>query len=78
MWSHILRDQLQVDEEAFWACVRDKTVPGRGTPIPPAGALPAELVHLLLTRVGLSEAEVSAMTREQAIARLHAYWIDGV
>lgn len=78
LWSHILRDQLDVDEAAFWACVQDKVPPGRGMPAMPAGALPADLFQLLRSRVGLSEAEVLAMTKEQAIARLHAYWIDGV
>jgi hypothetical protein len=78
IWGHILRDQLQVDEAAFWACVQDKVVPDRGVPVPPAEALPADLVHLLLSRVGLSETEILAMTKEQAIARLYAYWIDGV
>lgn len=78
MWSHILRDQLQVDEATFRACAKDKVVPDRGTPTPPAGALPAELVHLLISRVGLGEAEVGAMTKEEAVSRLHAYWIEGV
>jgi hypothetical protein len=40
--------------------------------------VPAEVVHLLLAKVGLSEAEVAAMTREQAVARLNQYWTDGV
>jgi hypothetical protein len=78
MWSHILRDQLQVDEATFWCCVQDKTVPDRGMPTARAEALPAELVHLLIARVGMSEREVAAMTKEQAVARLHSYWIDGV
>jgi len=78
MWAHILRDQLQVDEPAFWACVQDKVLPGRGVPTPPANALPADLVHLLISRVGLSEADIVAMTKEEAVARLHEYWIAGV
>jgi hypothetical protein len=47
-------------------------------PTPPPEALPADLVHLLISRVGLDEAEVAAMTEEEAVARLHKYWIDGV
>lgn len=74
MWAHILRDQLDVDQAAFWACVRDGIKPDRGVPEAPAGALPAELVHLLLTRVRLSEAEVAAMSKDQAIARMQQYW----
>ncbi|MGI5231556.1 cytotoxic translational repressor of toxin-antitoxin stability system [Actinoallomurus sp. CA-142502] len=78
IWGHLLRDQLQVDEASFWACVQDKVVPDRGMPTPPPEALPADLVHLLISRAGLDEREVAAMTKEEAIARLHRYWIDGV
>ena len=77
IWAHILRDQLDVDQAAFWACVRDGTKPDRGEPEAPAGALPADLVHLLLTRVRLSEAEVAAMSKDQAIARMQQYWATG-
>jgi hypothetical protein len=78
MWGHILRDQLHVDEATFWSCVKDGTVPDRGTPQPPSNALPADLVHLLISRVGLDEAEVSAMSKEEALARLQKYWTEGV
>ena len=67
-----------MDEETFWACVQDKVVPDRGMPKPPLEALPAELVHLLISRVGLDEAEVATMSKEEAVVRLHKYWIDGV
>jgi hypothetical protein len=77
IWSHILKDQLDVDQATFWACVQDGTKPNRGAPQPPAGALPADLVHLLLTRVRLSEAEVAAMSKDQAIARMQQYWAKG-
>lgn len=77
LWSHILRDQLDVDEATFWACVQDGTKPDRGAPEPPPEALPADLVHLLLTRVRLSEAEVAAMSKEEAIARMQRYWATG-
>ena len=77
LWSHILRDQLDVDEATFWACVQDGTKPDRGVPEPPPEALPADLVHLLLTRVRLSEAEVAAMSKEEAVARMQRYWATG-
>lgn len=32
MWAHILRDQLDVEEAEFWACVLDGTLPDRGAP----------------------------------------------
>lgn len=77
LWSHILRDQLQVTEPEFWACIRENKKPSRGEPEVPAQALPTDLVRLLITRVGLPESEVAAMSREQAIARLQEYWIGG-
>ncbi|MUL43003.1 cytotoxic translational repressor of toxin-antitoxin stability system [Streptomonospora sp. PA3] len=77
LWAHILRDQLCVDESVFWTCVRDGTVPDRGAPAAPAEALPADLVHLLISKVGLAEAEVAAMDKEAAVARLQRYWMEG-
>ena len=74
MWAHLPWDQLQVEEAEFWACVRDGVKPDRGMPAIPAQALPAELVHLLITRVGVAEAEVAAMNRDEAIARLRRFW----
>jgi hypothetical protein len=74
IWAHVLRDQLDVSEGEFWVCVRQGTPPDRGTPAIPAEALPADLVHLLITRVGLAPTEVSGMTRESAIARLQEHW----
>jgi hypothetical protein len=77
LWAHILRDQLSVTQEVFWACVRDGTPPDRGVPAVPPEALPADLVHLLITRVGLAEAEVRKLTKPEAIARLQQYWAEG-
>ncbi|HVT68101.1 MAG TPA: cytotoxic translational repressor of toxin-antitoxin stability system [Trebonia sp.] len=68
---------LKVGQEAFWACVRDGRRPDHGVPSVPPEALPADLVHLLLTRVGLTEDDVRALTRAEAIARLQAYWTQG-
>lgn len=51
--------------------------PGRSAPEPPARALPADVVHLLISRVGLTEDEVAAMPKDQAVARLQRYWTDG-
>ncbi len=77
LWRHILRDQLDVDDAVFWSCVQDGVKPQRGTPTPPRDALPAELVHLLLSKVGLAEPEVAAMTRADAIATLQRFWSHG-
>lgn len=77
LWSHITRDQLDVDEPTFWACVRNGIPPARGAPPVPIDTLPAELVALLTRRAGLPEREVAAMTRDEAIARLNEYWSSG-
>jgi hypothetical protein len=77
IWSHILRDQLRVDQEAFWACLSEGRLPDRGAPAAPSEALPADLVHLLLTRVGLTEDEVRRLSKPEAITRLQKYWLEG-
>ena len=48
--------------------------PDRGKPAVPAEALPADLVHLLITRLGLSEAEIATMNKADAIAQMQDYW----
>lgn len=77
LWAHILRDQLDVTEESFWACVRDGVTPDRGTSGPPArfgDSIPLDVVTLLLDRVGLTREQIRSMTREEAIARLNEHW----
>jgi hypothetical protein len=75
IWRHILRDQLDVTEAEFWACVRDGAKPDRGgAPAASERSIPADVVHQLIHKVGLPEREVAAMTREQAIARLQEFW----
>jgi hypothetical protein len=34
-------------------------------------------VHLLLTRVGLTEDEVRRLSKTEALARLQQYWTEG-
>jgi len=77
LWGHILRDQLSVSEAEFWSCVRHGVRPGRGLPEPPAEVLPADLVHLLITRVGLADDEIAGMTKADAVERLNRYWTEG-
>jgi hypothetical protein len=74
LWAHILRDQLQVSEDEFRACAKNGVKPDRGIPQPPPEALPAEVVHLLITRVRVGEDEVRAMSKDEAIARLQRFW----
>ncbi len=77
LWSHILRDQLQTTAEEFWRCVRTGAPPSRGARPSPQDAIPSELAHLLRNRVGLSDAEIAAMSRPAAIERAQQYWTTG-
>lgn len=74
MFAHILRDQLHVSVDEFWACVRDGVLPSRGVPGRTTEALPASVVWQLVRRYGVPEAEVAAMTKEQALQALEHFW----
>jgi len=73
LWGHILRDQLDVTEDVFWACVRDKIVPARAAASQPGAGIPAALVYQLI-RHGVPESEVAEMTRADALRRLNELW----
>lgn len=71
LWNHILRDQLEVDNAAFWNCVKDGVLPDRGEPAEaPENAIPAGVIAVLLNTFHLPEEEVKAMTAADAIARM--------
>ncbi|RJQ91212.1 cytotoxic translational repressor of toxin-antitoxin stability system [Amycolatopsis panacis] len=73
LWSHVLRDQLEVTEPVFWACVRDKARPARGAVVPDEAAIPAAVVSQLLAN-GVSEIEVRGLSKMDAIHRLTEIW----
>ena len=77
VWRHILRDQIDVSQSEFWACVQDGTSPPRGLVEAPPEALPLEVVLLLRSKVGLSEAEIATMSKDEAVARLNKFWAGG-
>jgi hypothetical protein len=80
MWAHILREQLDVTADEFWACVSDGVAPDR-TPDDVVeevdDAIPVDVVNLLVSRVGLTRRDLVGMTRQEAIARLNEYWSTG-
>ena len=76
VWHHILREQIDVSEAEFWACVKDGARPNRGKDGPPKESIPLEVIQLLIHRVGLSEVELAELTRDEAIARLNKYWAE--
>ena len=73
MWAHILRDQLAVDADAFWACVRDGELPQRSRPEVVKPSLPVGLVQQLLN-AGVAEAEIARMTVDEAATRMATIW----
>lgn len=78
LWRHILDEQLCVSEEQFWACVQGGQLPDRGAPPSPKGeTLPADLVHLLVTRLKLTETEVRGLSRQEALQRMQHFWAAG-
>lgn len=70
LWSRILRDQLGVTPDEFWACVRDRVVPDRGATKLPVESIPADVLTILVNR-GVPEQEVLRMSRQQALALMH-------
>lgn len=78
MLRHILRDQLDVCEDEFWDCVLHGRLPDRGATPVPKEALPADLVYLLVHRVGLAAETVAELTKEEAVTRLQRCWNGGI
>lgn len=70
LWATILRDQLRVTADEFWACVQNGTLPDRGAVTPPADAIPADVLTILINR-GVAEEEALTMTRETALAVMY-------
>ena len=66
MWSHILRDQLGVSAQEFWACVLKGEPPNRGASQVPDAALPLALVARLVRERGLSRDEIARLSVEEA------------
>lgn len=76
LWKAILREQLCVTEDEFWACVKSKVKPDRGggSVEPPPQSLPASLVHQLIHQAGVPEEQVATMTLKEAVKAMTAHW----
>ncbi|MFF0636175.1 cytotoxic translational repressor of toxin-antitoxin stability system [Nocardia sp. NPDC004151] len=79
LWCQILKDQLEVSEAQFWACVNDRVRPAR-TPesvmIPDKEPIPLGIVEKLIRLVHLTPGEIEEMTKDQAVARLNQFWAE--
>ena len=69
LFQHILRDQLGISKDQFWAAVDHGIKPVRQSPtsMQISGALDAKLVRNLITKVKVSPIELESMTKQQAI-----------
>lgn len=77
-WAHILRDQLDVTEQEFWDCSDRGIIPSRGgTPASTPRGAPTQVLYQLKHRVGLSDSEIAALSRDEAIERLNEFWTTG-
>ena len=76
LWAHILRDQLTVNEDEFWACVDHGQKPDRGDSPRPNATIPSDVVYQLVVRFRVSEDEVASMSKAEAIARLQQLYGD--
>lgn len=75
MFSHILRDQLEVSRDEFWECVSHRVLPARGRPgpVPSTPGLPLKLAHEL-ERLGQRPETIGSLGVEEAeelLARLY-------
>lgn len=70
LFAHILRDQLSINEEQFWAAVDHGKKPIRQTPPPiqMSGALDAKLVRNLITKVKVNPIQLEGITQQEAIS----------
>ena len=78
LWSHVRHDQLEVNDQEFWACVDEGDLPDRGQrAASTAEPIPAEVAYQLRHKVGLTGSDIAGMGRQQAIDRLHSFWTTG-
>ena len=76
MWSHILRNQLEVTADVFWACVDSGVLPSRGKPksLDAKKAIPLFLREALRER-GVDDATILALDPAGAAALLSEKYI---
>ncbi|WP_305780033.1 cytotoxic translational repressor of toxin-antitoxin stability system [Nocardia nova] len=79
MWCQILKEQLEVNEEQFWACVNHGKRPTRisvTVTIPDKEPIPLGVVEKLIRLVGLTPEEIENMTKAEAVDRLNRFWAE--
>ncbi len=78
MWSHILRDQLDVDAQTFWNVVdRGEPAPRTARPAPPAHTqIRVDLAWRLVNEAGVTEEELASMTAAEASQRMAQHYLE--
>lgn len=69
--------KLGVTDEGFWNCVSNRVSPDRGQTQPVAEAIPVGVIRTLIREAHIAEAEVRAMTKAEAVARLTDFYTTG-
>lgn len=77
-FAQILKYQLKVTEDEFWAVIREKRPARReraaAPSAPKAPALSLSLVVQLQKQLGLTEKDMKGMTKEEAVRRLQEHY----
>lgn len=76
LWSHILRDELDVGAAVFWECVQHSVRPPRPGAVSRPEGVPVALVMELRRRLGLSDDQISHLDRATAAALIASYWAE--
>ncbi|RXR21560.1 cytotoxic translational repressor of toxin-antitoxin stability system [Oerskovia turbata] len=72
--SFILRAQLEVTPGEFWACADDGVIPVRVAVVPEVDTVPLGLLRVLRDEMHLSEDELMALSKEEAIRLVNEHW----
>ena len=69
LFSAILRDQLRIDEDQFWAAVDKGLKPRRPMPTltPEYEGIDAKLARNLITKVGMNPADLAGISQRDAV-----------
>lgn len=80
MWAKIWKEQLGLaSEQQFWDTLKSgEAVTRRDDACAPEPEhVPHELFWQLVNRVGLSEREAAALSKEEAVQRMSDFWLSG-
>lgn len=74
MWSTILREQLEVSNDEFWACVRDRELPARSAAPEQRKGIPYYLLRQLIDKAGFDPIDAAELSEDEAKQAIAAHW----